>query len=436
MSAHVQDVLTTMAARGRIADSTDLAALSTALRSPMTLYCGFDPTAPSLHMGSLATLLELRRFQQAGHRPIVLVGGATGLIGDPKAAGERVLNSRDVVRAWVEQMTEQVSRFVNLEGPNAALVVDNYSWTAQLDALTLLRDIGKHFSVNRMLNREAVAARLAGDGISYTEFSYQILQAYDYVELHRRYDCRLQIGGSDQWGNITAGVDLIRRLTGERVHAATMPLVTKSDGTKYGKTESGTVWLDPALTSPWAFYQFWLNTADEDVAMLLLTFSMLPLSEVQDVIAQAEQSPAARLGQRALAAEVTALVHGDATARDVESAAQALFGAQARAGRDGLAATSADILASALAEAPGRALDASEHTGAVDAVTVLVASGVVESKGAARRAIAEGGAYINNERVKSDEQTYTGADLIHGQWLVARRGKRSLGWVDGASLTG
>lgn len=434
MSGNVQDVLTTMAARGRIADSTDSAALSAALASPMTLYCGFDPTAPSLHMGSLATLLELRRFQMAGHRPIVLVGGATGLIGDPKAAGERVLNSRDVVRAWVEQMTEQVSRFVNLEGPNAALVVDNYAWTAQLDALTLLRDIGKHFSVNRMLNREAVAARLAGDGISYTEFSYQILQAYDYVELHRRYDCRLQIGGSDQWGNITAGVDLVRRLTGERVHAATMPLVTKADGTKYGKTESGAVWLDPTLTSPWAFYQFWLNTADEDIAMLLRTFSLLPLPQVQDLIAQAEQAPAARLGQRALAAEVTALVHGDAVAHDVEAAAQALFGAQARQGRDGLAATSPGILASALAEAPGRALDAAEHTGAVAAVTVLVASGVVESKGAARRAIAEGGAYINNERVESDEQVYTSADLVHGQWLVARRGKRTLGWVDGASL--
>ncbi|NBO46259.1 MAG: tyrosine--tRNA ligase, partial [Actinobacteria bacterium] len=264
-------VLDNLRARGRLADSTDLEALSSVISNRITLYCGFDPTAPSLHIGSLATLLELRRFQAGGHRPIVLVGGATGLIGDPKESGERVLNSRELVRSWVEQMTAQVSKFVDLEGPNSALVVDNYSWTSGLDVLSFLRDIGKHFSVNRMLDREAVAARLAGDGISFTEFSYQLLQSYDYVELHRRYGCTLQIGGSDQWGNITAGVDLIRRVSGERVHAFTMPLVVKSDGTKYGKTESGTVWLDAALTSPWAFYQFWLNAADEDMPMLVRT---------------------------------------------------------------------------------------------------------------------------------------------------------------------
>ena len=423
-----------MRARGRVADCTDAVALESALQEHLTVYCGFDPTAPSLHMGSLATLLELRRFQQAGHRPIVLVGGATGLIGDPKLSGERVLNSRDQVRAWVDQMTAQVSQFVDLEGPNAALVVDNYSWTSSLDALALLRDIGKHFSVNRMLDREAVAARLAGEGISYTEFSYQILQAYDYVELFRRYGCTLQIGGSDQWGNITAGVDLIRRMCSQRVHALTMPLVTKADGTKYGKTESGTVWLDPELTSPWAFYQFWLNVADADVAMLLRTFSLLPPDDVEALILQANASPAARIGQRALAREVTELVHGASACAGVVAAAAALFGGDARTGADGLRAVDARALTEALAEAPGRALTEQEKAEGVDVVCVLMAAGVVDSRGAARRAIAEGGAYVNNVRVTDETATFAAADLIHGRWLIARRGKRTLGAVDATGL--
>ena len=419
-----------MRARGRVSDSTDSVALEAALEHPLTVYCGFDPTAPSLHMGSLATLLELRRFQLSGHRPIVLVGGATGLIGDPKLSGERVLNSRDQVRAWVDRMTAQVSQFVDLEGSHAALVVDNYSWTSSLDALALLRDIGKHFSVNRMLDREAVAARLAGDGISYTEFSYQILQAYDYVELYRRYGCTLQIGGSDQWGNITAGVDLIRRMCGQRVHALTMPLVTKSDGTKYGKTESGTVWLDAELTSAWAFYQFWLNVADADVAMLMRTFSLKPLPEVEALIEKSSQSPAARLGQREIAREVTTLVHGAQVCDDVVAAAQALFAGDAREGAPGLHALDPAALAAALSEAPGRALTESERLEGIDVVSVLVAAGVVDSRGAARRAIAEGGAYVNNERVIDEATTFTAADLIHGRWLVARRGKRTIGAVD------
>lgn len=422
-----------MLARQRIADSTDQAALSEALRERMTVYCGFDPTAPSLHMGSLATLLELRRFQDAGHRPIVLVGGATGLIGDPKQSGERVLNSRDQVRAWVDQMTAQVSRFVEFEGPNAALVVDNYAWTAQLDALTLLRDVGKHFSVNRMLDREAVAARLAGDGISYTEFSYQILQAYDYVELFRRYGCTLQIGGSDQWGNITAGVDLIRRMCSERVHALTMPLVTKSDGTKYGKTESGAIWLDEALTSPWALYQFLLNAADEDVPTLLRTYSMAAPAEVEDLIAASAQAPAARMAQRSVAREMTALVHGESVAAQVISASEALFGG----GRDGVAglrALAPAVLAAALSEAPGRAFTGEELGAGVDVVTALVAAEVVESRGAARRAIAEGGAYLNNERITDEARPVDAEDLVHGRWLILRRGKRTLGAVDAAGL--
>lgn len=422
-----------MLARQRIADSTDQAALSEALRERMTVYCGFDPTAPSLHMGSLATLLELRRFQDAGHRPIVLVGGATGLIGDPKQSGERVLNSRDQVRAWVDQMTAQVSRFVEFEGPNAALVVDNYAWTAQLDALTLLRDVGKHFSVNRMLDREAVAARLAGDGISYTEFSYQILQAYDYVELFRRYGCTLQIGGSDQWGNITAGVDLIRRMCSERVHALTMPLVTKSDGTKYGKTESGAIWLDEALTSPWALYQFLLNAADEDVPTLLRTYSMAAPAEVEALIAASAQAPAARMAQRSVAREMTALVHGESVAAQVISASEALFGG----GRDGVAglrALAPAVLAAALSEAPGRAFTGEELGAGVDVVTALVAAEVVESRGAARRAIAEGGAYLNNERITDEARPVDAEDLVHGRWLILRRGKRTLGAVDAAGL--
>jgi tyrosyl-tRNA synthetase len=434
ISSASSTVLDQLRTRDRIADSTDLSALDEALSGRVTLYCGFDPTAPSLHMGSLATLLELRRFQQAGHRPIVLVGGATGLIGDPKASGERALNSRELVRAWVEQMTAQVSRFVDLEGANAALVVDNFSWTQELDVLSFLRDIGKHFSVNRMLDREAVAARLAGDGISFTEFSYQLLQSYDYLELHRRYGCTLQIGGSDQWGNITAGVDLIRRVTGERVHAMTMPLVTKADGTKYGKTESGTVWLDAELTSPWLFYQFWLNAADEDSPMLLRTFSMKTLEEVNALIVESEATPAARLAQRALAHEVTALVHGASTAESVEAAASALFGAKSREGLAGLHELNPDVLASALAETPGRALTSEEIADGVDAVTVLVAAGVVDSKGAARRAIAEGGAYVNNERVTSEDAVFTVSDLVHDRWLVARRGKRTVGGVDASSL--
>jgi tyrosyl-tRNA synthetase len=400
----------------------------------MTLYCGFDPTAPSLHMGSLATLLELRRFQTAGHRPIVLVGGATGLIGDPKASGERLLNSREQVRAWVERMSHQVSKFVDLDGPHAALVVDNFSWTAELDALTLLRDIGKHFSVNRMLDREAVASRLAGDGISYTEFSYQILQAFDFVELNRRYGCTLQIGGSDQWGNITAGVDLIRRMSGEHVHALTMPLVTKSDGTKYGKTESGTVWLDPELTSPWAFYQFWLNSADEDVAMLLRTFSLESLANIEETVTQAQSQPAARIGQRALAKEVTAIVHGAALSDQVEAAASAIFGAGARDGRQGLEQLDSAVLASALAEAPGRALTDSERGEPIDIVSAMVVSGVVDSRGAARRAIGEGGAYLNNERVTDEARLISSEDLVHGRWLILRRGKRTLGSVDAIGL--
>jgi tyrosyl-tRNA synthetase len=292
----------------------------------ITLYCGFDPTAPSLHLGNLAQILTVRRFQQHGHRPLALVGGATGLIGDPKESGERTLNPAQTVEQWVARIRGQLERFYDFSGENAAVMVNNYDWTAGLSALEFLRDVGKHFSVNRMLDREAVAARLAKDGISYTEFSYQLLQSYDYLQLHRQYGCILQTGGSDQWGNITAGVDLVRRMDGAHVHALTTPLITKADGTKFGKTESGTVWLDPELTSPYAFFQFWLNADDRDIPVLLHTFSFKDKVEIDELISATNERPHERAAQRALAEELTALVHGTEEMRGSQAAGRVLFG--------------------------------------------------------------------------------------------------------------
>ncbi|MFM8897026.1 MAG: tyrosine--tRNA ligase, partial [Actinomycetales bacterium] len=307
------DIIDDLLARELIAQSTDLGALRVSAQAgPITLYCGFDPTAPSLHLGNLAQILVVRRFQLAGHRPIALVGGATGLIGDPKMTGERVLNPADVVESWVMRIREQLERFYDFSGSNGAIMVNNLDWTQGIGVLEFLRDIGKHFSVNRMLDREAVAARLARDGISYTEFSYQLLQSLDYLELYRRFGCSLQTGGSDQWGNITAGVDLIRRVTGASVHALTTPLITKADGTKFGKTESGTVWLDPTLTSPYAMYQFWMNADDRDVPTLLRTFSLRSTAEIDELLRATNDRPHERAAQRSLAREGTAMVHGDA----------------------------------------------------------------------------------------------------------------------------
>ena len=319
-------ILDDLSARRLIAQTTDLDALSSSLAAPITLYCGFDPTAPSLHLGNLSQILTVRRFQLAGHRPLALVGGATGLIGDPKMAGERTLNDSDTVAAWVNRIRHQVERYYDFDGANAAVVVNNLDWTSGVSAIEFLRDIGKHFSVNRMLDREAVAARLAGAGISYTEFSYALLQSFDFLELFRRYDCVLQTGGSDQWGNITAGVDLVRRVEGAHVHALTTPLITKADGTKFGKTESGTIWLDPELTSPYAFHQFWLNADDRDVPTLLRTFSFREIDEIDDLEVATLEKPTDRAAQRALADELTSLVHGEAETRAAEAAAAALFG--------------------------------------------------------------------------------------------------------------
>lgn len=412
--------------RELIANSTDLDALrASAAAGPITLYCGFDPTAPSLHLGNLSQICTVRRFQLHGHRPLALAGGSTGLIGDPKMTAERQLNPVEVVQEWVGRIRAQLERFYDFDGPNAAVMVNNYDWTADVTVLEFLRDIGKHFSVNRMLDREAVAARLAGGGISYTEFSYQLLQSFDYLELYRRYGCTLQTGGSDQWGNITAGVDLVRRVEQVSVHALTTPLITKADGTKFGKTESGTVWLDPALTSPYAFFQFWLNADDRDVATLLRTYSFRSREEIEGLIAAAVERPQAREAQRALAQEVTALVHGAGEAEAAEAAGRALFG------QGDLGDLPKAALAAALLEAPHGEVAPGEVVGdelpPID--ELLVRAGLVDSKSAARRAVKEGGAYVNNARIEDEGFRPSRAQLLHGEWLVLRRGKRSVGGI-------
>lgn len=418
---HLLDDLDT---RGLLADTTDLGALRELMdQGPISLYCGFDPTAPSLHLGNLIQLLTLRRFQLAGHRPIGLVGGATGLIGDPKETGERTLNPVEQVDEWTTRIRAQVERFLDFDGPVAARIVNNYEWTSQITAIELLRDIGRHFSVNRMLDREAVRARLAGGGISYTEFSYQLLQANDYLHLFREHGVRLQTGGSDQWGNLTAGVDLVRRTTGERVHALCTPLLTKADGTKFGKTEAGTVWLDPELTTPYAFYQFWINSDDRDVPTLLRTFSMRPIHEIEELIARSAQEPHRRHAQRALAEELTTLVHGPEHTAAAQLAATALFG------RGELSDLDAGTLTAALREAPHVELSTDEAAQQPSLADLFQRVGLVESKAAARRAAREGGAYVNNERVTDVEAPVAAQQLQAGGWLVLRRGKKSIGGV-------
>lgn len=423
MSAGILDELQW---RNLIAQSTDLDAIRAACAAgPITLYCGFDPTAPSLHLGNLVQILTVRRFQQHGHRPLGLVGGATGLIGDPKMAGERNLNPREIVEQWVDRIRGQLARFFDFEGPVAATMVNNYDWTENVTVLEFLRDIGKHFSVNRMLDREAVAARLAKDGISYTEFSYQLLQSLDYLELFRRYGCTLQTGGSDQWGNITAGVDLIRRVEQASVHALTTPLMVKADGTKFGKTESGTVWLDPELTSPYAFFQFWLNSDDRDVPTLLRTFSFAGQQEVDGLLSATAERPQAREAQRSLARELTALVHGQGEADAAEAAGRALFG------QGDLNDLPAATLEAALREAPHVVLEPGDIVGgklpAYD--DLLARTGLVASRSAARRTVDEGGAYANNVRIEEATAQADMSDLHHGAWLVLRRGKKAFAGV-------
>ncbi|WP_406097750.1 tyrosine--tRNA ligase [Kitasatospora purpeofusca] len=411
------DIVDELRWRGLIALSTDEDALRKAFADgPVTFYCGFDPTAPSLHLGNLVQILTMRRIQQAGNLPLGLVGGATGLIGDPKPTAERVLNDPATVAAWVDRLRGQISRFLDFEGPYAARMVNNLDWTSGMSAISLLRDVGKYFRVNNMIAKEAVSRRLNSDaGISYTEFSYQILQGMDYLELNRRYGCALQTGGSDQWGNLTAGTDLIRKADGKSVHALATPLIVKADGTKFGKTESGTVWLDPELTTPYAFYQFWLNADDRDVPNFLRIFSFRSQEEVEELERESTERPAARLAQRALAEELTTLVHGAEQYERAVAASKALFG------QGDLADLEAPTLAAALAEVPK-----AEVTELQSIVDLLVAVGLSPSRSAARRTIKEGGAYLNNVKVTDEEAVPAEADLLHGRWLVLRRGKRNL----------
>ncbi|MBU9765375.1 tyrosine--tRNA ligase [Mycobacterium sp. TNTM28] len=413
--------------RGLIAQSTDRDALAKDLADgPMTVYSGFDPTAPSLHAGHLVPLLTLRRFQRAGHRPIVLAGGATGMIGDPRDTGERTLNTADTVADWAGRIRGQLERFVEFDDTaTGAIVENNLSWTSRLSAIEFLRDLGKYFSVNVMLDRETVRRRLEGDGISYTEFSYMLLQANDFVELHQRHGCALQIGGSDQWGNIVAGVRLVRQKAGATVHAMTTPLVTDSEGKKFGKsTGGGNLWLDPEMTSPYAWYQYFVNTADADVIGYLRWFTFLTADEVAELEDATKNRAHERAAQKRLARELTNLVHGEEATKAVELASQALFG------RAELAELDASTLAAALREASNGQV-AQLKPGGPDSITdLLVATELVNSKGAARRTIAEGGVYVNNIRIESDEWIPQHSDFLHDRWLVLRRGKRHIAGVE------
>jgi tyrosyl-tRNA synthetase len=407
--------------RGLLANSTDEAALVDQLEAgPVTFYVGFDPTAPSIHFGNLVQLIVARHLQAAGHRPLLLVGGSTGMIGDPKDSGERTLNSAETVAAWVERIRAQVEKYLDFTGPNPARIVNNLDWTAPMSVLDFLRDVGKHFPVNRMLARDVVRNRLE-EGISYTEFSYVLLQSMDYLELFRSYGCTLQFGGSDQWGNITAGVELIRRAEGARVHALATPLLTKADGTKFGKTEGGAIWLDPAMTSPYAFHQFFLHAEDAKVIEYLKVFSGRSREEIEELERETLEHPERRAAQKALADDITALVHSPQERDAAVAAAAALFG------RSELHDLPAEVLAGVTAE-----LGAPEMTvtdGLPTVVEVLERSGVVASKGAARRAIAEGGAYVNNSKVADVDAVLTDDDLLHGRYVIARRGKRTVGAV-------
>jgi len=418
----VTDILTELGWRNLIAQHTPELPEELA-KGPLTLYCGFDPTAPSLHMGNLAQIITMSRFQRLGHTPIALVGGATGLIGDPSGKNaERTLNTSDVVANWVEKIRAQLEPFFDFSGSNACIMANNYDWTHNMDMLTFLREIGKHFSVNRMLDKESVSARLNGAGISYTEFSYQVLQSLDFLELYRTRGCTLQIGGSDQWGNITAGTDLVRRVESASVNGLTTPLVTKADGTKFGKTESGTVWLDPELTSPYAFHQFWVNADDRDVDTLLRTFTFRTKEEIDELAVATAERPHAREAQRTLADDVTTLVHGEHQTHQAKAAAVALFG------QGEIRELDAATLDAAMREAPNAAItpQGDQYPSVAE---LLVACELVASNSAGRRAINEGGVSINNVKVTDENHVVTQEDFLHGKWLVLRRGKRTFGGI-------
>ncbi|GAB3080447.1 MULTISPECIES: tyrosine--tRNA ligase [unclassified Phycicoccus] len=413
----MSDIFDELQWRGLVAQTTDESALRQALADgPITAYCGFDPTAPSLHFGNLVQLIVMRHLQRAGHRIICLVGGSTGLIGDPRPSSERILKTKEQTAEWVAGIQEQVRPFLDFEGDNAAVMVNNLDWTAPLSALDFLRDIGKHFRVNQMIKKDAVAARLNSDeGISYTEFSYQILQGLDYLQLYRDFGCTLQTGGQDQWGNLTAGSDLIHRVEGKSVHLLTTPLITDAAGTKFGKSEGNAIWLNSEMTSPWAFYQYWINVEDASVVKLLKVFT----DRGPDEIARLEQSlaekPFLRECQKALAADVTTLVHGAAATAAVQAASEALFGKGDLTGLD------ARTLRDATGELPG-----GEVSVGMSVTDALVAVGLVDSRNAARRVIGDGGASLNNVKLSDPEQVLGEDDFLHGEVALLRRGRKSL----------
>jgi tyrosyl-tRNA synthetase len=421
VSEHILDELSW---RGLTAQSTDLDALRRDLSAgPLTLYCGFDPTAPSLHAGNLIPLLGLHRFQRAGHRPIVLAGGATGMIGDPRDQGERVLNTLDTVAEWGVRIRGQLERFVDFDdSPTGAVVVNNLDWTGPTSVLEFLRDVGKHFSINSMLSRETVRKRLDSDGMSFTEFSYLLLQSNDYLELFRRHGCTLQIGGSDQWSNILGGVDLIRRVEQQQTHAFTMPLVTDAEGRKFGKsTGGGRVWLDPTMTSPYAWFQYFLNVSDETALNYLRIFTFLDRDELAAIEEETKERPHLRTAQRRLAELLTTLVHGAKETEQVTVASQALFG------RGELRELELSTLLAAFAEIPTGQVRLADQPTIVD---LLVSAGLADSRGAARRTVKEGGAYVNNTKVTDEEWRPGREDLLHGRCLVLRRGKRHTAGVE------
>ena len=415
----MSDLIDELTWRGLIKQHTDLDALRRALNEgPLTFYCGFDPTAASLHHGHLVQLIMMRHLQLAGHHPIALVGGATGLIGDPRMTSERQLQDKETVAGWADRLQHQIERFLDFEGDNPARMVNNLEWTAPLSAIDLLRDLGKNFRMGTMLSKDAVARRLKSEeGISFTEFSYQILQANDYLQLYRKYGVTLETGGNDQWGNLVGGMDLIRKVEGKDVHVMTTPLITKSDGTKFGKSEGGAIWLDPEMFSPYAFYQFWLNTEDADVVNLLKVFTFLSREEIEALETETQQNPGKRAAQRALAEAVTTLVHGADETERVKAASTALFG------RGDLREVDGKTLVAATADLPRT----QAVLGETNILHLLVDSGLEKGIGAAKRTVASGGAYLNNEKVEDESRVVTDADVLPGGVVLFRKGKRQLG---------
>ena len=417
--------------RGLIAQSTDRDQLAQALDGePITYYCGFDPTAASLHVGNLVPLIIMRHLQAAGHHPIALVGGATGLIGDPRQSGERTLNPREIVAAWSERLKSQISGILEVDGGNPVRFVSNYDWTASMSVIDFLRDVGKNFRLGTMLAKDTVARRLESqEGISFTEFSYQVLQGNDFLHLFDEYGCTLELGGSDQWGNLTSGLDLIHKVRETNVNVFTSPIISDSQGKKFGKSEGNAVWLDPEMLSPYKFYQFWLNQPDVEVAKLLKVFTFLPKEEIARLEACIATNPGAREAQRTLAWEVTSLVHGDEATQQAIDASSALFGR----GGD-LHAIDAQTLESAL---DGLKVEDSSHSAVFakaqpgERVSEAgAAAGLFKSISEARKTIASGGVYVNNERVADAEQTLAEDDFLHGKFALIRRGKKALGVVE------